>query len=102
MRGRLLFLLMAGMPATITAALAADAQAFLAGTTKTCIECDLAGQKLNERDLQRAKLDRANLAAADLTGASLFRASLLRANLKGAKLAKANLNLIDAKGADFE
>src|ERR1700704_4539797 len=99
---RLLFLLMAGMPMTFAAALAADPEPFLAGATKSCIECDLAGRALMQRDFQRARLDRANLAAADLSGSSLFRATLTRAHLKGAKLIKANLNLIDAKGADLE
>jgi len=84
MRRRLLFLLMAGMPMTIAAARAADPEPFIAGATKSCIECDLAGRALAERDLQRARLDRANLAMADLSGASLFRATLARASLKGA------------------
>ena len=58
-------------------ALAADPDAFLAGTSRNCAECDFAGRDLKERDLKRAKLDRAKLANADLAGASLFRASLV-------------------------
>src|SRR5262249_17466592 len=88
-------------PPPPAAALAADPDAFLAGTTKICAGCDLAARDLKERDLKRAKLDRAKLRNADLTGASLFRASLVRADLIGAKLKDANLNLVDAKWADL-
>ena len=49
MRGPLLLLLLAGMPMTIAIALAADPEAFLAGATKSCIECDLAGRQLAQR-----------------------------------------------------
>ena len=69
-----------------TPARAAEVDAFLAGTAKSCIACDLAGRDLKERDFKRAKLDRAILANADLTEASLFRGSLQRADLSGAKL----------------
>ena len=62
-------------------AMAADPDAFLAGTTKNCIECDLSARDLNGRDFKRAKLDRAKLRNADLSGASLFRATLVRADL---------------------
>src|SRR5215471_3003901 len=101
-RGRLRGLPIGVAAALLTAAaLAADPDAFLAGTTKICADCDLAARDLKERDLKRAKLDRAKLRNADLTGASLFRASLVRADLIGAKLKDANLNLVDAKWADL-
>ena len=61
-------------------------RAFLAGTSRNCIECDLSARDLKARDFKRAKLDRANLGNADLSGASLFRALLVRADLSGAKL----------------
>ena len=69
--------------ATLAAAAPDDVAAFLAGTTKSCIECDLSGQKLVDRDLKRSKLDRAILKNADLSAASLFRSSLQRADLSG-------------------
>src|ERR1700704_3909731 len=48
----------AAMAVLLTAsALAADPDAFLAGTTKACIECDLSGHDLTTRDVKRAKLD---------------------------------------------
>ena len=67
-------------------AMAADPDAFLAGTSRNCVECDLSGRDLKERDFKRAKLDRAKLRNADLSGASLFRATLVRADLAGANL----------------
>ena len=82
-------------------ALAADRDAFLAGASRNCTDCDLFARDLKERDFKRAKLDRAKLNNADLSGASLFRASLVRADLAGAKLKDANLNLVDAKWADL-
>ena len=77
-----------GVAATLLCAqaMAADPDAFLAGTTKICIECDLSARDLKGRDFKRAKLDRANLRNADLSGASLFRATLVRADLSGANL----------------
>ena len=75
--------------------------AFLAGTARSCIACDLAGRDLKERDFKRTKLDRAILKDADLSAASLFRASLQRADVSGAKLIDADLNRMDAKWADF-
>ena len=86
MRGPATVLSSAIMAALMIArALAADPEAFLAGTTRNCVECDFAGRDLKERDFKRARLDRAVLKNADLTGASLFRASLVRADLSGAK-----------------
>ena len=42
-------------------ALAADPDAFVSGAIKDCVECNLAGRDLQDRNFQRAKLDRANL-----------------------------------------
>ena len=36
-----------------------DADAFLSGSARNCIECDLSGRDLKERDFKRARLDRA-------------------------------------------
>ena len=75
----------AGVAATwATPIRAADVDAFLAGTSRNCAECDLAGRDLRERDFKRARLERANLSAADCTGATFFRAVLTRARLAGA------------------
>src|SRR6266704_1317057 len=76
--------------AMIASALAADPEAFVAGTSRNCVECDFAGRDLKARDFKRAKLDRASFKNADLAGASLFRASLVRADFSGAKLVEAN------------
>src|SRR5882672_4391814 len=35
----------------------ADPAAFVAGATRDCVACDLAGRDLRERDFKRAKLD---------------------------------------------
>ncbi len=102
MRSRLLFLLMAGMavvPASIVAALADDPESFLAGATRSCIECDLSGRQLADHATSSAPSSTAPIWQPPTSREqSLFRATLTRANLKGAKLGKANLNLIDAKG----
>src|SRR5206468_9639206 len=71
-----------------------DRTSFLAGETKNCAACDLAGLDLRGRDLKRAKLEGANLKGATLADASLFRAALARANLSTAKLAGTNFNLV--------
>ena len=81
--------------------LAAEVDAFLAGTAKSCIACDLSGRDLKARDFRRVKLDRVILKDADLSEATLFRSTLQRADLSGAKLVDADLNRIDAKWADF-
>ena len=51
---------------------------FLAGATKACVACELAGCDLAGRDFKRAKLDRANLRGVNLSKCTLFRASLVR------------------------
>ena len=83
------------------AARAQDAAAFLAGQTRDCPGCNLAGAQLKRRNLaganlaganlagavfHRAVLRGANLSGADLTGANLNKSDLLQANLSGAKL----------------
>src|SRR5215469_12730613 len=82
-------------------AAADDRAAFLAGTSRTCTACDLAGLDLGGRVFKRARLDGARLTGTTLDGADLFRAVLAHADLTAAKLAGANLNLVDAKWADF-
>src|ERR1700741_997258 len=56
------------------AAVNADRDAFLAGTTKDCPGCDLRQARLKRRDLSNA-----NLTGANLSGAVLHRAKLTRA-----------------------
>jgi Flp pilus assembly protein TadD len=78
-------------------------------STKSCVECDLAGAGLVLADLQganlrganltQANLSRANLAGADLTGANLAGASLNGTNLTGANLSNANLMRTDLRSA---
>ena len=59
------------------AAQSADAAAlFLAGKTKDCPRCDLAGASLKRRNLAGA-----NLAGANLVGASFHRAEIGRAHV---------------------
>src|SRR5262249_44380720 len=81
----------------VASAFAAEVDAFLAGTTKSCIGCDLSGRDLKGLEFKRTKLDRAILKDADLREATLFRSTLQRADLSGAKLVDADLNRIDAK-----
>ena len=54
---------------------------FLAGRTRECPRCDLAGMNFKRRDLS----------GADLTGANLREANFHDARLTGARLAGANL-----------
>ena len=75
---------------------AQDAAAFLAGHTKDCPGCDLAGAQLKRRNLAGA-----NLAGANLAGASLHRAVLRGANLSDADLTDANLNKTDLLQANL-
>src|SRR6267378_1110900 len=63
------------------AAQSADPTAFIAGQTKDCPGCNLAGVSLKRRNLAGA-----NLAGANLAGASFHRAVLRGANLSGADL----------------
>src|SRR5262245_12717082 len=46
---------------TAPTAQAADVDAFLAGSERACLACDLAGRDLSDRDLKRVRLDRADL-----------------------------------------
>src|SRR5258708_6540920 len=73
-----------------------DAAAFVAGQTKDCPGCNLAGVSLKRRNLAGA-----NLAGANLAGASFHRAVLRGANLSGADLTGANLNKTDLIQADL-
>ena len=54
-------LLPLGVAAMLSATplLAGNVEPFLAGTTRNCSGCDLAGRDLREYDFKRAKLDRA-------------------------------------------
>src|SRR6516162_2489817 len=70
--------------------------AFLAGQTKDCPGCNLAGVSVKRRNLAGA-----NLAGANLAGASFHRAVLRGSNLSGADLTGANLNKTDLIQADF-
>src|SRR5262249_31960165 len=83
-------------PASAQLAQRADAAAFLAGQTKDCPGCNLAGVSLKRRNLAGA-----NLAGANLAGASFHRAVLRGANLSGADLTGANLNKTDLIQADL-
>src|SRR4051794_5278428 len=94
-------LIVATLFALTSSAFAAEVDAFIAGTTRNCVECDLSGRDLHDLEFKRAKLDRAIFKNANLVGTSLFRSSLVRASFAGANLSQANLNLVDAKWADF-
>ena len=82
-------------PVAPAAAGTAEAR-FLAGESKDCPGCTLAGADLRYRDLTGADLTGANLA-----GAVLHRAVLKSATLAGANLDTANLNAADLTLADF-
>src|SRR5262249_8176915 len=90
------FALCAGAAVHPCAAQPADPAAFLAGETKDCPGCSLAGVSLKRRNLAGA-----NLAGANLAGASFHRAVLRGANLSGADLTGANLNKTDLIQADL-
>src|SRR5215813_12620455 len=64
---------------------------FLAGRTRDCPRCDLAGQSFKRRDLSGANLNKANLTRADLRDAKVSDAMLYGAILDGASLAGADL-----------
>jgi uncharacterized protein YjbI with pentapeptide repeats len=87
-------LTVAGSP--VHGARAQDAEAFLAGKTKDCPGCNLAGAQLKRRNLGGA-----NLSGANLAGASFHRAVLRGANLSGADLTEANLNKTDLLQANL-
>src|SRR5438046_10506768 len=83
------------------AAIAGDVDAFLAGTSRNCIECDLSARDLTARDFKRAKLDGAKLANADLCSERLFRASMVRAVLHGACIKHADIYLAMSMWSDL-
>src|ERR1700730_11098210 len=64
---------------------------FLAGRSKICRDCDLAGANFKRRDLTGADLTGANLQHANLHDARLTGAKLAGADLTAANLNKANL-----------
>src|SRR3977135_3720958 len=72
---------------------------FLAGRTRECSRCDLAGMNFKRRDLSGADLTEANLRAANLHDARLVGARLAGADLTGANLNKANLSRAELAGA---
>ena len=43
------------------AALAAEVDDFLAGTSRSCVQCDFSGRDLQSRNFARTRLDQANL-----------------------------------------
>ena len=88
-------MMMAGT-ATSQPASAQDVAAFLAGKTKDCPGCQLAGAQRKRRNLTGA-----NLAGANLAGASFHRAVLRGADLSGADLTDANLNKTDLLQANL-
>src|SRR5882724_1767007 len=77
-------------------AMAQNAEAFLAGTSKDCAGCNLAGAKLKRRNLAGADLSGANL-----VGATFHRSNLRGANFSGADLTDANLNKTELLQANF-
>jgi uncharacterized protein YjbI with pentapeptide repeats len=72
---------------------------FLAGRSRDCPRCDLAGMNFKRRDLGGADLTGANLKQANLHDARLAGARLAGANLTGANLNKANLSRAELAGA---
>src|SRR6266568_2023029 len=87
----MLYLALGLLGASATAGRAADPAAdLLAGRSKDCPKCDLAGANLKRLDLKEA-----DLAGANLARANLHRANLAGANLAGANLTGANLNKTD-------
>src|SRR6516165_9683142 len=82
MTRRLAVLALGLLPVFSTAGRAADPVGdLLAGRTKECPKCELAGANLKRLDLSGADLPGANLA-----GANLHRANLAGANLAGAEM----------------
>ena len=65
---------------------------FLAGRTRECPRCDLAGMNFKRRDLTGADLTGANLKNANFHDARLTGARLAGADLTAANLNKANLS----------
>jgi uncharacterized protein YjbI with pentapeptide repeats len=87
--------------AILSCALAqADPRAeFLAGRSRDCPRCDLAGMNFKRRDLAGADLTGANLKQANLHDARLAGARLAGADLTGANLNKVNLSRAELAGA---
>src|SRR5262249_19867800 len=87
------WLALSGLDSSVRAQGSAD---FLAGKTKDCPGCNLAGAVLKRRNLAGA-----NLAGANLEGASFHRSVLRGANFAGANLTDANLNKTDIVQTNF-
>ncbi|NOQ46505.1 MAG: hypothetical protein GQ559_07510, partial [Desulfobulbaceae bacterium] len=66
-----------------------------------CVECNLAGVDLSDRNLDEVDLERANLQGANLQGVDFSEANLKGANLRGANLKDADLREADLYRADF-
>jgi uncharacterized protein YjbI with pentapeptide repeats len=71
-------------------------------TTKNCIDCDLRGANLSNRNLRGIDLSNANLSGANLTSADLENANLKNANLETARLSSSNLKKVNLSGANLE
>src|SRR5262245_14725884 len=87
------------MASTVAPARADQREDFIAGRTRECPRCDLAGASFKRRDLSGVDLTGANLREANLHDARLVGARLAGADLSGANLNKANLNRADLSGA---
>src|SRR2546423_4643915 len=72
---------------------------FLAGQSRACQRCDLAGASFKRRDLAGVDLSGADLHGANFHDAQLAGAKLAGADLAGANLNKANLADADLSGA---
>ncbi len=75
---------------------------FLAGRSRSCRGCNLAGANLKRLDLDGVDLSGAMLAGANLHDASLERAILADADLSDANLNKANLRHADLSRANLK
>ena len=100
MPGRNVFLCIAVLAALIpTPGRAGERDDFIAGKTRACAHCDLAGVNFKRRDLAGADLSGANLKGANFHDAKLAGARLGGAELTGANLNKADLSRADLVGA---
>ena len=81
-------------PAPMAVVIGERERAFLAGASRSCPGCDLAGARL-----QRRHLEGADLRGTRLVGATMHGASLADADLTGADLTSANLNKADLRRA---
>src|SRR3982074_1968829 len=75
---------------------------FLAGRTRECSRCDLAGMNFKRRDLSGADLTEAKLRASNLHDDRLVGARLAGRDLSGADLTEANLRAANLHDASLE